>query len=59
MRVRLLKSWINTQGRKYPKGTVLSTDESLGFKLIKNKYGVLYDGEYPNVKKMRTNFKEE
>ena len=59
MRVRLLKSWTNMQGRKYPIGTVLAVDTSLGLKLIKTKNGVLYDGAYPEVKKSKTNFKNK
>jgi hypothetical protein len=59
MRVRLKKSWTNTQGRKYPIGTVLAVDNSLGNKLIKDKKGELYEGDYPNVKKSKTNFKNE
>ena len=59
MRVRLIKSWTNPQGRKYPIGEVLAVDNSLGNKLIKKKNGILYEGEYPNVKKSRTNFKSK
>ena len=59
MRVRLVKSWTNMQGRKYPIGTVLAVDSSLGFRLIKTKRGEPYDGDYPNVKKSKTNFKTE
>lgn len=47
------------QGRKYPIGTVLTVDSSLGFRLIKTKRGEPYDGDYPNVKKSKTNFKTE
>ena len=47
------------QGRKYPIGEVLAVDNSLGNKLIKKKNGILYEGEYPNVKKSRTNFKSK
>ena len=47
------------QGRKYPIGTVLAVDGSLGNRLIKSKRGENYDGDYPNVKKSRTNFKNK
>lgn len=46
-------------GKKYPIGTVLQVDESLGNRLIKNKNGVPYGGDYPNVKKSKTNFKTD
>ena len=57
MKVRLDKSWTNMTGKKYPIGTVLDTDASLGNKIIKSKRGHLYEGDYPNVKKSKTNFK--
>lgn len=34
-------------GREYPVGSVLQTDSTLGSELIRLKYGVKYDGNYP------------
>lgn len=49
-RVRLLKKWVNQFGKSYPVGTVLQTDADLGSELIRLKYGVKYDEEYPPKK---------
>jgi hypothetical protein len=46
-RVRLTKKWVNMFGREYPVGSVLQTDATLGSELIRLKYGVKYDGNYP------------
>jgi hypothetical protein len=49
-RVRLIKKWVNTFGRSYPVGTVIQSDSQLANELIRLKYGVKYDGEYPPQK---------
>lgn len=49
-RVRLTKKWVNAFGKSYPVGTVLQTDSTLGSNLIRLKYGVKYDGDYPPQK---------
>lgn len=54
MRVRLRRSWINAQGRKYPVGTVLQVFDGYGKKLIEEGYGYKYDGEYPPKKEKIT-----
>jgi hypothetical protein len=54
VRVRLLKSWTNAQGRKYGIGWVISTTE--GKKMIEKGIAEEYNGEYPPKRKMRTNF---
>jgi hypothetical protein len=56
MRVRLHRSWINMQGRKYPIGQVLQVDKTLGRHLIDQNYGTEYTGEYPKVNKVKTQF---
>jgi hypothetical protein len=56
MRVRLHRSWTNTQGRKYPIGQVLQVDKSLGRLLVNENYGTEYNGEYPKVNKVKTEF---
>lgn len=49
-RVRLVKKWVNMFGREYPVGSVLQTDTQLGSELIRLKFGVKYDGDYPPAK---------
>lgn len=49
-RVRLIKKWVNTFGKSYPVGTVIQSDAELASDLIRLKYGVKYDGQYPPKK---------
>lgn len=55
-KIRLIKSWTNKRGRKYPVGFTLVVDNVLGSELIEKKYGVKYDGEYPPQGKVKTEF---
>lgn len=50
MRVRLLRSWINLQGRKYPIGQYLDVDRTLGKKLLAERYAVEDNTQYPITK---------
>jgi hypothetical protein len=50
MRVRLLRSWINTQGKKYPIGQYLDVDRTLGKKLLAERYAVEDNAQYPPKK---------
>jgi hypothetical protein len=56
MRVRLRRSWTNEQGRKYPIGTVLNVFNSFGKQMIQDGIAYPYDGDYPRVKKEKTEF---
>jgi len=56
-RVRLLKKWVNAFGKSYPIGTVLQTNAELGSELIRLKYGVIHNGEYP-PKKVKINLEQ-
>jgi hypothetical protein len=54
--IRLLKSWTNKSGRKYPIGKILPMSNSLSKDLIRDNIAVEYKGEYPPKKKMKTDF---
>jgi hypothetical protein len=56
MRVRLLKSWTNQQGRKYPIGTVITFDRAFSKNMIEQGLAKEYNGEYPRVKKEKIEF---
>lgn len=56
-RVRLTKKWVNMFGRSYPIGTVIQADAQLGSELIRLKYGVKHDGDYP-PKKVKINLEQ-
>lgn len=47
VRVRLVKSWTNTQGKVYAVGTILQLIPSLASELLADKIGEKYDGQYP------------
>jgi len=57
MRVRLLRSWTNLQGRKYPIGQFLDVDRTLGKRLLSERYAVEDNTKYPitKEKKSKTN----
>ncbi len=44
------------QGKKYPIGTVLTLTRSFAKEMIENGTATEYTGEYPRVKKMKTEF---
>lgn len=56
-RVRLTKKWVNAFGRTYPIGTVIQSDAQLASELIRLKFGVKYDGDYP-PKKQKINLEQ-
>jgi hypothetical protein len=58
MRLRLLKSWTNAQGRKYPIGQILQLSSTLEKSLLANGTAEEYKGVYPpsGKWKMKTNF---
>jgi hypothetical protein len=60
MRIRLLKSWINTQGKKYPVGQILGISKGLALRMIAEGKAEEYCGAYPPPRgrkgKMKTNF---
>lgn len=55
MRVRLLRSWTNEQGKKYPIGQYLDLWPSLGRTLIADRFAVEDNAKYP-PKKVKINF---
>lgn len=55
MRIQLLKGW-TWKWRKYPIGKIVTVMNSLANKLIDEKIGREYTGEYPPKTKMKTNF---
>lgn len=57
-RIKLMKKWVNMFGRSYPVGTVLQTDADLGSELIRLKYGVKYEGQYPPTEKIKINLEQ-
>jgi endonuclease YncB( thermonuclease family) len=56
MRVRLLRSWTSPQGRKYPIGQVITFWRGFAKEMIQQGLAVEYTGDYPNVKKEKTEF---
>lgn len=56
MKLRLIKSWTNPFGRKYPVGQIMQTDRQLGKFLLDNKFAKEYE-ETQNVKqKVKSDF---
>lgn len=55
MRVRLLRSWTNTLGIKYPVGKLIDTDRTLGRQLISERYAVEDNPKNPR-KKIKSDF---
>ena len=51
-RVRLVRAWASTF-KTYSVGTVLQVDNELCNRLITEKYGKKYDGEYPPKGKVK------
>jgi hypothetical protein len=54
--VRLLKSWKNDQGRKYPIGWILGISKGVALRMIDGGIAEEYKGEYPPRTKMQTDF---
>lgn len=55
-RVILEKSWTNKQRKKYPVGTILQVDNTLGSQLINEKFGKKYEDKYPPEQKIKKDF---
>lgn len=54
MKLRLIKSWTNPFGRKYPIGQIITTDRELGKFLLDNKFAKDY--EETHSKKVKSDF---
>lgn len=55
MKVILLRSWTNTQGKKYPIGTTLQLWDGFAKELIQQGIAREYNGDYPPKTKQRIN----
>lgn len=56
MKARLVKSWTNIFGRKYPIGQVILCHPDLHKELIDDGYAEDFDGVYSAKKKKKTEF---
>lgn len=56
MRVRLLRSWTNETGNKYPVGSFLDLWGKLAKELIQDRFAVEDNTKFPIKRKMKTNF---
>lgn len=55
-RILLLKSWTNKFGRKYPVGQIIQCDKTLRDELVNKGIAQDYNGKYPPVEKIKTDF---